>query len=379
MTPSRASRFALWALLGWCAAVGLGVLLLEGGLRLAGRDPVFINPLNSFHRGHPVVGWLGVPGLAARFVRPEFDVRIVTGPDGFRESGARVVPGADAVRVSFLGDSFTWGWGGGQGEVVTDPLQDAAGPGFAILNRGLNAWGTVQQALLLEELVAREPPDAVAVMFFRNDFANNLDAKGGRRPYLTWPGPGESAVWHPVRRPLGGWWRELRRRSAALTLLAEGWNRGRARLEGDEGGAGPRARPAPTPREVRAFEASLARIRSICWGRCALVVVYIADPSELDPATGPSPIGRAVAEVASRLEIDFIDLLPVFRGASRPEPSPLYFPQDQHWTARGHALAAAALAPWVQARGLAARRNHEDLVDHGRLPTPAGRPGALLR
>ena len=36
--------------------------------------------------------------------------------------------------------------------MFTDRLQDAVGPDFAIRNRGLNAWGTVQQALLLEDL-----------------------------------------------------------------------------------------------------------------------------------------------------------------------------------------------------------------------------------
>jgi len=362
----------------WVAAFGVGLALLEGGLRLAGRDPVFINPLNSFHRGHAVLGWLGVPGLTARFVRPEFDVSIETGPLGFRESGSKVTPLAEAVRVSFLGDSFTWGWGVGQGEVFTDRLQDAVGPGFAIRNRGLNAWGTVQQALLLEDLMVREPAEAVAVMFFRNDFANNLDGKGGRRPYIELAERGGEVAWRPATRPLGGMWRDLRRRSAALTLLAEGWNRARAGLEVKPPELRPRARPAPTPREVRAFEASLARLQSACRERCALVVVYIADPSELLENAGPSPIAREVARVTERLGVDYIDLLPVFRIASRRGGLPLYFPEDQHWTAEGHRVAAARLEDWIEAIGRSARRDHEDVVaDHG-LPAPTRGTGALL-
>lgn len=378
MTRSAARRIAA-GLLSWIAALGLGLALLEGGLRLAGRNPVFINPLNSFHRGHAILGWLGVPGLDARFVRSEFDVWIETGPLGFRESGSKVAPSEDAVRISFLGDSFTWGWGVGQGDVFTDRLQDAVGPDFAIRNRGLNAWGTVQQALLLEDLMVREPPDAVAVMFFRNDFANNLDGKGGRRPYIELAQPGGDVAWRPVARPLGGVWRDLRRGSAALTLLAEGWNRARARLEAKPPDAPPRVRPPPTPREIRAFEASLRRMQSACHERCALVVVYIADPAELGEPAGPSPMAREVERVTERLDVGFIDLLPVFRDASRPGGPPLYFPEDQHWTAQGHRVAASGLADWVDTIGQSARRKHEDVVAHDRLSASTRRAGAVLR
>ena len=65
-----------------------------------------------------------MPDLAARFYGPDFDVRIVNGPGGFRVAGARVLPDADAECVVVLGDSFTWGWGVAQGEIFTDHLQD---------------------------------------------------------------------------------------------------------------------------------------------------------------------------------------------------------------------------------------------------------------
>ena len=346
VTRRRYGRAAR-GVLSWLASVTLGLLLLEGSLRLAGRDPVFINPLNSFHEGHPRLGWLGAPGLVGRFIRPEFDVTIETGPLGFRASGSRTRPAQDALAVSFLGDSFTWGWGVSQGEVLTDQLQDRLGPAFRVRNRGINAWGTVQEALLLEELMQREPPDVVAVMFFRNDLANNLDGKGGRRPFVELVDDGERVLWRGVTRPLGSGWRDIRRRSAALTLLAEGWNRARTLLEAPREAQPPKARPAPTAGELRAFEASLARMAEACRGRCALGVIYIADPSELIEPAEPSEIARGVAAVCGRLGVEFLDLSPRFLAAARDSAEPLYFPLDHHWTPAGHAVAADALAPWL--------------------------------
>jgi hypothetical protein len=44
--------------------------------------------------------------------------------------------------------------------------------------------------------------------------------------------------------------------------------------------------------------------------------------------------------------VPFVDLLTVFR-ARRDEP--LYFPEDGHWTAAGHEVAAAVLADTLAA------------------------------
>ncbi len=44
-----------------------------------------------------------------------------------------------------------------------------------------------------------------------------------------------------------------------------------------------------------------------------------------------------------------LDLLPVFEKGDRDT---LYFPYDMHWTARGHAMAARAVASFLEARGL---------------------------
>jgi lysophospholipase L1-like esterase len=61
------------------------------------------------------------------------------------------------------------------------------------------------------------------------------------------------------------------------------------------------------------------------------------DPRTLVDTTFPDRLRALGAEEG----VPVVDLLPVFRAAA---DRPLYFPRDGHWTAAGHALAAATLA-----------------------------------
>ncbi|MEO0777974.1 MAG: hypothetical protein AAF146_15515 [Bacteroidota bacterium] len=46
-------------------------------------------------------------------------------------------------------------------------------------------------------------------------------------------------------------------------------------------------------------------------------------------------------------DIPFLELYPTFAAAPKPADDPLYFPQDGHWTERGHRLAAETLYPFL--------------------------------
>jgi len=319
------------------------LILIELALRLSGRELVFLNPLNSFHTGDSELGWVGVPNFTGRFHRREFDVRIVNGPRGFRMGAAQIVPEPGAERVVFLGDSFTWGWGVEQGEVFTDSLQDLVGPRFELLNRGVNASGTVQQSILLERLLEQDQPDRVVVMLFYNDYLDNLDAKRGRRPYIQISDDSAEYSGRPVTRPLGGFWRSFRRRSAVLTLLAEGQNRIRRVIETQLNPEIPEPDRLfhPEPAHVRALEVSLDRMRSLCEGRCTLTVVFVPEKNEVAEI---APAAATAAMISDKLGIGFTDLTPAFRRASRGTTVPLYFAHDGHWTHAGHQVAATELA-----------------------------------
>jgi len=86
--------------------------------------------------------------------------------------------------VFVLGDSFVWGWGVGQGRVVTDRLQGRL-PDCRIKNYGVSATGTVQQFAIFQKFVLPElrRGDAVVLAFYANDFGDNLGVDHAGRLY----------------------------------------------------------------------------------------------------------------------------------------------------------------------------------------------------
>jgi len=208
-------------LLGFSLFVALcfGELLL----RIVGFSPAVMSPLTSFHRADPEIGWLGVPTYEARFKTLNFDVRVELNEEGFRRKQSEVEAEEDAAGIWLFGDSFAWGWGVNNGELWSDHLQTLGGPEYRVTNHGINAFGTVQQLLLLRRRLETGPaPSDVVILVCVNDFIDNLSDQGGVRPFVKRDEiTGEWRIANtPVRKRVGGMGTRLRRNSYALTFLA---------------------------------------------------------------------------------------------------------------------------------------------------------------
>ena len=83
-----------------------------------------------------------------------------------------------AVRIACVGDSITRGtfvWHR-KANAYPAQLQAMLGDRFCVRNFGVNAYGTFQELLLLHRLLTNGPSlHQVFVMFYQNDFYNNLD------------------------------------------------------------------------------------------------------------------------------------------------------------------------------------------------------------
>jgi len=346
------------------ASLGASFALAEGAFRLFDVLPTHRDALRGFYEHHPTLGWIGTPEYTARFRHDDFDVVIENDARGFRRAALDFDGPVDAPRWAFLGDSFTWGWGVAQGEVFTDRLQRLTGRRARISNYGVNAYGTGQERLLLEETVLPDRPDVVVVMFFRNDPTDTVYPKKGRRPYYSLENGDLRLHNQPVSRPLGGPLDRVAQHSVVLSIVRQQLKRFEDRFEVDY-------QTDPSAQDWGVASALLAEMKALAAGAeppAELRVVYVPTACEIavgatvdaGACAGSLPRDRqSLAAVCAELGIPLLDLSDSLAGAWHTSPErgghgePLYFAHDGHWTALGHELAARQIfAAWgIDAKG----------------------------
>ncbi|NQU25242.1 MAG: hypothetical protein HQ567_28490 [Candidatus Nealsonbacteria bacterium] len=326
-------------------------LLGEVALRVAGYDRTYVNPIQSFHQFDATLGHRGKPNFKGRFHQREFDVIVEHDKLGFRRQQYQNPrePGRSAVFV--FGDSFTWGWGVGQGKVYTDRMSRLV-PDVHVRNFGLSGSGTTQQFRIFDTYVRQDlrPGDVVLLAFFRNDFTDNVF---GRLPATIRDGqvrvPASQQPWgHDLKNT-------LKDHSHLFNLAAYCVDRAKlqrkqARAENPAQKGRPLPQDGPQSLIARHF---LAEFQKACREkRARLVVAYIPGQTELDEASTDvqerlqfDRVHRqAFFACAESLEIETIDLLPHLLAVKQAEEFPrLTFANDEHWNEDGHAAAGEVL------------------------------------
>lgn len=147
---------------------------------------------------------------------PALEIFMHVNAQGFRGPLVPEAKPADVFRIACIGDSHTFGYGVGEAETWPDVLREslaahASTKRIEVLNCGVNAYDTEQEALFLEEHVLRFEPDLVLVQFYMNDTAIR-DLPGAPAPDPDfW-----LALAHPWRQ---GFVRSLRARSRFVDLV----------------------------------------------------------------------------------------------------------------------------------------------------------------
>ena len=91
------------------------------------------------------------------YVPGEYDVRVTTNSSGFRGQREYAMARAPGTRrIVLLGDSFTFGFGAEDGEVVSAVLEErlnAAEPGVRseVLNMGVSGFGQAEELVTWQE------------------------------------------------------------------------------------------------------------------------------------------------------------------------------------------------------------------------------------
>jgi len=223
ITLTKRSRRFVWTL----AFFGLGLVLCEVCVRVAGLVPtptfttdgrttqrvddptlLFENLPNAVQRVH----YFAADGTRKRTVLHEVNAQ------GFRGPLVAQPKPAGTFRIACVGDSHTFGFGvesHAAWPAQLARLLNENGAPIEVINCGVNAYDTLQEALWLERHVMSYEPDLVLLQYFVNDaWARNVGNQQApvQRDWLL-------DLSHPRRE---GWVRALRDVSAAADLVLDG-------------------------------------------------------------------------------------------------------------------------------------------------------------
>lgn len=333
-------RLALLLLLTFGLLVG--GLLAEGLVRVFGSGPVL--PRFVVDSGYGVRA--NQPGISTRHTVPgEYDVVVTTNSAGMRGQDREfdLTPPLCGPRVLVLGDSFIYGFGVEDEEVVSRVLEDLlvsrspAGCSPQVLNLAVSGFGQAELLLTYRERGVPYSPDVVILFYFDNDIGNNavsalfrLDGDDLVRTgseYLPGVRAREILYGNPVTRALftrSHAWNMLRNRLSSVVqnrLLEE---RGMNRFDDAE------------PQAVRLTE--------------ALVEDFLTEIAEDGAAPILAVIPQRGPPVSSNIPVDLEALrargVPVVDGRDFLATSD-YYERDSHWRAAGHRKMAEALLPIV--------------------------------
>lgn len=336
-----ARRLALAAV-----SILVGLLLAELAVRALALGPRRWSP----RRTEPPTGQLVVVDQLGRFeyrsnitfshhYDPAGDTRGYLGPTGridYRINSRRMrgpetptTKPANSFRVVVLGDSFTFGEGVREDDaypIVLGRLLQTRLGGRAVepINAGVQAYGTVDEAVFFEAHALALQPDLVLVGFVLNDATDarvtiSQHEDRMRAAPLSWLGR-MSRIEEIV---------ELR--SVQARVQDEYFRTTRASFESE--------RWSLCVQALRYLH-ELGRERGFRFGVIVWPLLY-----GLDGAYPFEDLHRKVLDECRRADIPALDLLPTFRG--RAADSLWVHPTDQHPNEIAHRLAAEAIAHWI--------------------------------
>ena len=277
----------------------------------------------------PEVGWRFAPFAEVEDRRPDFHVVYRCGEDGFRAPLERSAE-AEARRVAFVGDSFTFGVGVEAEATFPERLAELH-PGTRVFNYGMAGYGVDQMWRALARFALPERPDWVVALFVADDLNRSLTSYRYRQGWMAKPTfrlAGGRLVARDQHNGPPRPWRWLEQR---LWILELG-RRAVAKL-GLEHGFGSRF-----ALNVALFEAMHADCEA---NGARLVAVHLPQRG----AWKPLPAFARALEERGILVLDLGSLAP-------EDPERLFFDRDPHIDAGGHRFVAESLSRFLVERGL---------------------------
>ncbi len=339
--------------------------LLEVALRVVHPIPLhstdtYLAPISpdGAGPGAKAGAMLLVPGSEGRDTKPEFDVPVKINSHGLRDREFTYEKAPNTYRILVLGDSQTFGFGVHAEEsypkVLERLLRKESRRPVEVINTGVPGSGTAHQLFFLEHQGWKYQPDLVVVGYFFNDITNNslcqlYNVRDGRlirsaatslreEDELWKQSDGKKGViaYHlpKVSRPNPPFWI---RHSHLARLVRQSISNVKQQS----------TQEVRTDRMANARKLTthlLGEISRQCEERGIPCVVALL-PSIRECIHRPDEdlaVRNAdlLTQVKGPKTITF-DLMPAFRKAGY---QPLFYPQDEHFTAAGHQKVGELLA-----------------------------------
>lgn len=307
----------------------------------------------------------------------DFEVTVRTNALGLRGAPAEAHPARGVFRILVLGDSFAFGFGVEDDETFAARLAGALAPppGFErveVLNAGVAGWSADQYLLFLETRGFALEPDLVLLAVTENDPADlawnrhELDARrlptrtlptrrmidqSGRMRYLEggplalpalrFPGQDwladHSVLYHWLRYRLAKLWIARALRGEERRLRAEAGAPPSGPIETLSPDEIQRGLWSGTEFQIRYHRYLMDAIRRACAERgvrlATLLVRFRASQSSPESAEALGADCARDPDCTSSAEL-----------LAGHEEAEIFFAEDGHWNARGHALVAEGLA-----------------------------------
>ncbi|OGW83294.1 MAG: hypothetical protein A2Z83_04610 [Omnitrophica bacterium GWA2_52_8] len=305
---------------------------------------------------HDVLGWYPQPDKTARLETPLIHQEIHTNAAGFRgERNYAENKNSGGPRILAVGDSFTFGFGVADSETFSRRLEER-NPALEVLNAGVPGYGIDQVLMLYREIGRKYHPDVVLVDVFPEmgwRATRAFTAGGYAKPFFKLTAQGELELQNvPVPKPYAmtqGQFPNLFQHSFWQAVLKKSmlyqWIRARLlRLSRNVYLIDPdlsdewkisRKILSQLLREIRkdGAEPVLVMIPPEYWVR---------SPEKNQPR-------RSMLRFAKREHVPVVDLTTAFYEAGKKSSVEDYYIRDDwHWTAKGHALAAAEIESFLK-------------------------------
>jgi hypothetical protein len=292
-----------------------------------------------------LLGWEHRPDERGRFNHQDFSVEVVTNSHGMRDDEYPLAR-TSKKRMLVLGDSFGWGFGVEHHERFSEVLESAY-PDLEIINASVSGYGTDQQYLFLKESGVGFRPDIVLLLFYGNDYKDNLsdEACWYYKPFFVVESGSLALRNTPVPPATCRQWldRFLHGRTYLGPRLDYGYQALKTRITSVLDGEAPAPREpnregGPTRNNVT--YRLMAAMNDVCKAAGARFILVSIPMGVEDRAM--------MRQMAERESIPYLQLDEFFES----EGVRAVFPHDAHWNARGHAIAAAAIEGFLTGQGL---------------------------